>query len=172
MAVAIDANAAESGNLKEKSTCWRRTSTSRDWVEVIGAKDHEMIKVTDIIALEDREVHERFVRAAGARGQNVNNEPTAVELRVDIDQSSLPSDVKERLLNLAGRRVTKAGVLVIVSRALRSQVDNRKAARERLVALLQRAAKTPKRRKRTRPGLSSKHLHSAVKRLRGGRDDG
>jgi len=137
-----------------------------------------MIKVTDSIVLEDREVHERFVRATGALGQNVNREATAVELRVDIGQSSLPSDVKERLMTLAGRRVTTAGVLTIVSRALRSQADNRKAARARLVALLRRAAKPPKRRQGTRPGpaaredrLSSKHRQSALKRLRSGRVD-
>jgi ribosome-associated protein len=137
-----------------------------------------MTKVTDSIVLEDRDVHERFVRAVGARGQNVNKEPTAVELRVDIGGSSLPSDMKERLMALGGRQVTADGVLVIVSRALRSQADNRKAARGRLVALLQRAAKPPKRRRGTRPGpaaredrLSSKHRQSALKRLRSGRAD-
>ncbi len=137
-----------------------------------------MIKVTDAIVLEQRDVHERFVRAIGARGQNVNKEPTAVELRFDIGQSSLPSDVKERVMDLAGRQVTNGGVLVIVSRAFRSQADNRKAARARLLALLQRAAKPPKRRAKTNPGpaaredrLSSKHRQSARKRLRSGRVD-
>ena len=75
-----------------------------------------MIQVTDSIVLNDREVKERFVRATGARGQNVNKEATAVELRVDIERTSLPSDVKKRLMTLAGRHVTTGGVLVVVSR--------------------------------------------------------
>jgi len=137
-----------------------------------------MIQITDAVILEERDVNERFVRATGARGQNVNKEATAVELRVDIRGTSLPSDVKKRLKALAGRHVTTRGVLVIVSRALRSQADNREAARARLVALLKRAAKPPKTRKGTRPGsaaredrLTAKHRQSAIKRSRSGRDE-
>lgn len=137
-----------------------------------------MIQVTDTIVLNDREVEERFVRATGPGGQNINKEATAVELRVDIDSSSLPVEVKERLIALAGRHVTTDGVLLIVSRALRSQAQNREAAQARLVALLKRAAKPPKKRKATRPGravreerLISKQRQSAVKRSRSRRDD-
>jgi ribosome-associated protein len=137
-----------------------------------------MIQVTDTIVLNDRDVKERFVRATGARGQNVNKEATAVELRVDLERSSLPRDVKKRLMALAGRHVTTSGVLVIVSRALRSQLQNRDAAHARLITLLKRAAKPPKRRKGTRPAqavveerLISKHRQSAIKRSRSGRDD-
>jgi ribosome-associated protein len=137
-----------------------------------------MTRVTDTITLDDREVHERFVRATGAGGQNVKKEATAVELRLDIGESSLPPDAKERLLALAGRHVTTDGVLIIVSRALRSQADNRKAARARLVTLLRRAAKLPKKRKGTKPGrvarenrLASKHRQSALKRLRSKRGE-
>ena len=137
-----------------------------------------MIQVTDTIVLNDREVEERFVRATGPGGQNMNKEATAVELRVDIDSSSLPVEVKERLIALAGRHVTTDGVLLIVSRALRSQAQNREAAQARLVALLKRAAKPPKKRKATRPGravreerLISKQRQSAVKRSRSRRDD-
>jgi ribosome-associated protein len=132
-----------------------------------------MIRVTDSIALDDREVEERFVRAMGPGGQNVRNEATAVELRFDIGASALPPDLKERLEALAGRAVTTDGVLVVVSRAHRSQPENREAARARLIALLQRAAQAPKTRRPTRPRravreerLASKTLRGAVKRSR------
>ena len=137
-----------------------------------------MIQVTDAIVLNDRDVKERFVRAAGPGGQNVNQEATAVELRVDIGRSSLPRDLKERLTALGGRHVTSDGVLVVVSRAFRSQIQNREGARTRLVALLQRAATPSKKRKATKPGPSarrerrvSKQRHSAIKRFRSGRSE-
>jgi len=137
-----------------------------------------MVKVTDRLSLADREIDERFVRSVGSRGQNVDKDATAVELRVDIRKSSLPSDVKERLVALSGRHVTTNGVLVVVSRASRSQAENRELARRRLVALLKRAATPPKPRKSRRPDsvsreqrLASKKWRSATKRLRAGRDD-
>ena len=132
-----------------------------------------MIRVTGTIALDDREIKERFVRASGPRGQNMNKEATAVELRVDIRKSSLPPDVKARLIALGGRRVTTDKVLVVDSRVHRSQEQNRQAARARLLALLKRAARPPEKRKPTRPPaaardnrLASKHLRAAVKRGR------
>lgn len=134
-----------------------------------------MIRVTDDIVLGDREVKERFVRAVGARDQNVRKEATAVELRFNIAASSLREDVKARLTRLGGRAVTSDGVLVVVSRALRSQLDNREAAKARFVALVQRAARPPKIRRPTAPRrdaredrLAMKHQHSATKRLRSG----
>jgi ribosome-associated protein len=137
-----------------------------------------MIRVTDTIVLTDRDVTERFVRASGPGGQNVNKEATAVELRVDLVRSSLPPDVKERLIALAGKHVTTEGVMVLVSRVYRSQAQNRDAARARLVALVKRAAKSPKPRTATKAPkavrekrLIAKERHSAVKRLRAGRDD-
>src|SRR5688500_20353045 len=92
-----------------------------------------MIQVTDSLVLDDREIDERFVRASGPGGQNVNKVATAVELRFDIGASSLPSDMKERLLGLGGKRVTADGVLIIDSREHRTQAQNREAARARLV---------------------------------------
>ena len=135
-----------------------------------------MIHITDTIALNEREIRERFVRATGPGGQNIDKDATAVELRVDIGKSSLPSDLKERLIAMAGRQVTTNGVLMVVSRAHRSQAENRGAARALLVSLLQRAATPPKKRKATKPRsaareerLVEKKWQSAVKRSRSGR---
>jgi ribosome-associated protein len=97
-----------------------------------------MIQVENIV-VSDRELKERFVRAIGPDGQNPRKRATAVELRFDVDASSLPLDVKARLIAVAGRRVTKNHVLVIVSRRFRSQVRNREAAREEFAGLLRKA---------------------------------
>jgi ribosome-associated protein len=97
-----------------------------------------MIVMGDIV-VDDREVRERFMRAIGPDGQNPRRKATAVELRFDIDASSLPPEVKARLIAVAGRRVTKKRELVIVSRRFRSQVRNRDAAHEQFVDLLRRA---------------------------------
>jgi ribosome-associated protein len=139
-----------------------------------------MIRITDTIGIEERELEERFVRASGPGGQNVNKVSTAVELRFDVSASSLPTDVKARLTALAGSRMTGDGVLLIDSREHRTQAQNREAARARLVALLQHAAKRPKTRRPTKPKraakeqrLESKRQRSEVKslRARGGRGD-
>ena len=77
-----------------------------------------MIHITDTVVLNEREIRERFVRATGPGGQNIDKDVTAVELRVDIGKSSLPSDLKERLIAMAGRHVTTDGVLMVVSRGI------------------------------------------------------
>jgi ribosome-associated protein len=125
-----------------------------------------MIRITDTIAIEERELDERFVRASGPGGQNVNKVATAVELRFDVGASSLPADVKHRLIALAGSRLTADGVLLIDSREHRTQAQNREAARARLVALLQHAAKRPKVRRPTKPKRAAKEQRLESKRQR------
>ena len=126
-----------------------------------------MIRITDTIAIDDRELDERFVRASGPGGQNVNKVSTAAELRFDVRGSSLPYDVKQRLMTLAGSRMSSEGVLLIDSREHRTQVQNREAARARLVAMLQQAAKRPKTRRPTKPKRAAKEKRLESKRQRG-----
>ena len=121
----------------------------------------------DLAAIADREVEERFVRASGPGGQNVNKVSTAVELRFDVRASSLPSDVKDRLLALAARRINADGVLVIDSREHRTQARNREAARARLNELIAQAAIKPKRRKKTKPRPAAREKRLASKKARG-----
>ena len=137
-----------------------------------------MIRITDTLMLDERDFEERFVRGSGPGGQNVNKVATAVELRFNIRGSSLPAEVKQRLAALAGNRLTGEGDLLIDSREHRTQGQNREAARARLVALLQQAAKRPKKRKPTKPGagsrekrLASKKRRGAIKELRGRASD-
>jgi ribosome-associated protein len=125
------------------------------------------LEITPTLTLPDREVQERFVRASGPGGQNVNKVATAVELRFDVGASSLPEEMKRRLRVLAGRRVSGDDVLLIDSREHRTQAMNREAARARLLALLQQAAVRPKRRRATKPKKAAKEKRLETKKIRG-----
>jgi len=134
-----------------------------------------VIRITDSIAIDEREIEESFVRSTGPGGQNVNKLATAVQLRFDVRHSpSLLPAVRARLERLAGRRLTNDGVLLITAQRHRTQERNRQEARERLVDLIRRAAEPPKPRHASRPTVASKRRRldtktrrSRLKRLRG-----
>jgi len=126
-----------------------------------------MIQVTPTIAIDENEIHQEFVQSSGPGGQNVNKVATAVQLRFDVANStSLPDEVRERLLSLTRRRITKEGVLVIDARRFRTQGANRQDAMERLVGLIRKAAQRPRIRRKTRPTLGSKMRRLETKRRR------
>ncbi|MGE5413319.1 MAG: alternative ribosome rescue aminoacyl-tRNA hydrolase ArfB [Syntrophomonadaceae bacterium] len=126
-----------------------------------------MLRVTPTIGIPEKELSERFVRASGPGGQNVNKVATAVELSFDVRASSLPEGVKARLASLAGKRMSAEGVLVIDGRAHRTQGQNRADARERLAELVRRAAVRPKRRRKTRPTEAARQRRLDEKTRRG-----
>ncbi len=126
-----------------------------------------MIQITDTLAIDDRQVEERFVRASGPGGQNVNKVSTAVQLRFDVNASSLPDEIKTRLISIAGSRMTTEGVLVIDAREHRTQAQNREAARARLIDFIERATHRPKKRRPTKPGRAAKEKRIESKKRRG-----
>jgi ribosome-associated protein len=125
------------------------------------------LDITPTLAIADSEIEERFVRASGPGGQNVNKVSTAVQLRYDVGRSALPPDVRARLRAIAGSRMTDEDVLVIDARAHRTQGQNREDARERLAEFVRRALIRPKKRQKTRPGKAAKERRLTAKKHRG-----
>lgn len=133
-----------------------------------------MIQITKKIFINESEIKEEFIRSSGPGGQRVNRVATAVQLRFDAANSpSLPLDVRDRLLRIAGKRATEKGVLIIDARRYRSQEKNRKDALDRLIKLIAKATQKPKVRRKTKPTyesikkrLEAKRRRSRIKKLR------
>ncbi len=132
-----------------------------------------MIRITENISIDENEIREEFVRSSGPGGQNVNKVSTAVQLRFNVVNSSLPTDVKEKLHRIARNRISGNGELLIHARRYRTQEKNRKDALDRLVALIRKANEKSRTRKKTKPSVASierrlndKRKKSEVKKMR------
>jgi ribosome-associated protein len=126
-----------------------------------------MIEITPSFSLDENELQFSFIRSSGPGGQNVNKVATAVQLRFDVYQSSLPAEIKERLRHLAGNRITGEGELLIEAKRFRNQEQNRQDALDRFVGLVRRAFEKPRARRRTRPTAQSREKRLKEKKQRG-----
>lgn len=127
-----------------------------------------MLEITPSFSIDERELQFDFIRAAGPGGQNVNKVATAVQLRFDIvNSSSLASDIKGRLIQLAGKRVNADGVLMLEAKRFRTQEQNREDAIQRLVELIRKALLKPKPRRKTKPTAASKEKRLKAKKVKG-----
>jgi ribosome-associated protein len=135
-----------------------------------------MLEITSSLSIDERELTFEYIRASGPGGQNVNKVATAVQLRFDVRASSLPEDIKERLIHLAGKRITNDGILVIEAKRFRTQEQNRFDATDRFVELVKKSTVKPKARRKTKPTaasqekrLQSKKQRSKIKQVRAGK---
>ncbi len=126
-----------------------------------------MIQITHNVSIDESAIDVNFTRSSGPGGQKVNTAATAVQLRFDVTNAGLPERVRDRLVNLAGNRMTKEGELLIEASNHRSQTRNRQAALDRLVAMIRRASQKPKTRRRTKPTAASERRRLENKRRHG-----
>lgn len=126
-----------------------------------------MIEINPTFSVDENELQFAFVRASGPGGQNVNKVATAVQLRFDVERSSLSEEVKGRLRKIAGNRITSDGELLIEAKKFRTQEQNREDAIRRLTEILQRAFQKPKIRTKTRPTAASREKRLKEKKQRG-----
>ena len=123
-----------------------------------------MIQITPSLQLDERELHLEYIRASGPGGQNVNKVATAVQLRFNIRDSSLPENFKAHLAKVAAKRISNEGELIIEAKRFRTQEQNRQDAVKRLIALLRKASEESKPRKKTKPTKASKEKRLAAKK--------
>ena len=126
-----------------------------------------MIEITPSLSIDERELTFEYIHASGPGGQNVNKVATAVQLRFDLRASSLPDDVRKRLIKLAGKRVTHESVLVLEAKQYRTQEQNREDAIQRLVDWIRKATVKPKKRTKTKPTAASREKRLKSKKVRG-----